>query len=150
MFSIRSDVFDIETVIKGPVEVKKVFEDYKKRKGSKKPELKLEKKQEDLIPVFEVCLEMFARDINILNIDINKSAATDFIPQGNSILAPFSSLSGLGEEFAKSIVKARNERPFTSITDLQNRTKLSTTLIGKLKALGALSGLPDDEQMTLF
>ncbi|MCQ2956836.1 MAG: hypothetical protein MJ233_03200 [Mycoplasmoidaceae bacterium] len=107
-------------------------------------------KQLDLIPIFEVCLEMFARGIKVLNIDINKSKATDFIPEGKTILAPFTSLDGLGKEAAESIVAARNERPFTSIADLQKRTRLSTTLIGKLKDLGALGNLDQDDQMRLF
>ncbi len=149
-FSIRSDVFDIETVIKGPQEVKRVYEDYKARVKDKNAATKLSNKQIDLIPIFEVCLEMFARGIKVLNIDINKSKATDFIPEDKTILAPFTSLDGLGKEVAISIVEARKERPFSSIADLQKRTKLSTTLISKLKDLGVLDNLDQDDQMRLF
>ncbi len=149
-FSIRSDVFDIETVIKGPEQVKKVFEDYKSREKSKAPGVKLENKQIALIPIFEVCLEMFARGIKILNLDINKSQATEFVANGNTILPPFTSLDGLGKEAADSIIAARNEKPFSSITDLQKRTKLTSTLIEKLKELGVLDNLDADDQMRLF
>ncbi|MCQ3908240.1 MAG: hypothetical protein MJ200_01445 [Mycoplasmoidaceae bacterium] len=93
---------------------------------------------------------MFARGIKMLNIDINKSSATEFIAQGNSILPPFTSLDGLGIEAALSIVEARKQKPFSSILDLQNRTKLSTTLIGKLKDLGVLDSLEADDQIRLF
>lgn len=149
-FSIRSDVFDIETVVKGPQEVEKVFKDYKSRENSRNAETKLTNKQIDLIPIFEVCLEMFARGIKMLNIDINKSTATEFIAEGNTILPPFTSLDGLGKEAADSIVAARSQKPFSSISDLQQRTKLSTTLIGKLKDLGVLDNLDADDQMRLF
>ncbi|XQP55491.1 MAG: PolC-type DNA polymerase III [Mycoplasmoidaceae bacterium] len=149
-FSIRSDVFDIETVIKGPKEVERVYKDYKSRANVKVGENKLSNKQVDLISIFEVCLEMFARGITIKNIDINKSTATEFIAEGNTILPPFTSLDGLGKEAADSIILARKEKPFTSIADLQKRTKLSTTLIGKLKDLHVLDNLDQDDQMRLF
>ncbi|MCQ3914981.1 MAG: hypothetical protein MJ201_04440 [Mycoplasmoidaceae bacterium] len=107
-------------------------------------------KQIDLIPIFEVCLEMFARGITMKNIDINKSTATQFIAEGKTLLPPFTSLDGLGKEAADSIVAARKEKPFSSIQDLQQRTKLSTTLINKLKDLHVLDNLDADDQMRLF
>ncbi|MCQ3907327.1 MAG: hypothetical protein MJ219_00775 [Mycoplasmoidaceae bacterium] len=103
-----------------------------------------------MIPIYEVCLEMFARGIKMKNIDINKSQATTFVAEGNSILPPFTSLDGLGKEVAESIVSARKERPFSSISDLQKRTKLSTTLIGKLQDLHVLDSLDQDDQLRLF
>ncbi|XQP55190.1 MAG: PolC-type DNA polymerase III [Mycoplasmoidaceae bacterium] len=150
-FSIRSaEAFDIETIIKGPEEVARVFADYKSREKAKTSEAKLSNKQIELISIFEVALEMFARGIKMLNIDINKSSATEFIADGNTILPPFTSLDGLGQEAAVSIIEARKQKPFSSIQDLQNRTKLSTTLIGKLKDLGVLDNLDTDDQIRLF
>jgi len=104
----------------------------------------------DLIPILEVCLEMFARGIRMQNIDLNKSLAKDFICEGNTIIPPFIALDGLGLEAAKSIVEARNQKPFSSIDDLMNRTKLSTTLTQKLKDLHVLDNLDADDQMRLF
>lgn len=149
-FSNRSDVFDINTVIQGPKEVERVFKDYKAREKAKNAEAKLTNKQIDLIPIFEVCLEMFARGITMKNIDINKSKATEFVAEGKTILPPFTSLDGLGKEAAISIVEARKQKPFSSISDLQKRTKLSTTLIGKLKDLHVLDNLDQDDQLRLF
>lgn len=149
-FSIRSDVFDVETIIKGPEEVERLYKDYKAREKNKSAEAKLSNKQIDLIPIYEVCLEMFARGIKVLNIDINKSQATEFVPEGNTILPPFTSIDGLGKEAAESIIVARKEKPFSSISDLQKRTKLSTTLIGKLQNLHVLDNLDQDDQIRLF
>ena len=149
-FSNRSDVFDIVTVVKGPQEVERVFNDYKSRAKAKNAEAKLSNKQIELIPIFEVCLEMFARGIKMKNIDINKSKAREFVAEGNTILPPFTSLDGLGKEAAESIVAARNEKPFSSISDLQKRTKLTSTLIEKLKELHVLDNLDQDDQLRLF
>jgi len=147
---IHEGASDIATVVKGAKEVETVMNRYIDIKKNRKSEEQLTNKQEDLIPIFEVCLEMFARGIRMLNIDINKSQATQFVADGDTILPPFTSLDGLGYEAAISIVNARNEKPFTSIADLQARTKLSTTLIGKLKDLNALGDLPVDDQLRLF
>ena len=149
-FSIRSDVFDIETVINGKNEVQTKYLWLKEHQNVKNNSTKLSNKQIDLIPIFEVCLEMFARGINILNIDLNKSKSNEFIPIDNNILPPFASLDGLGIEVAESIVHARNKKPFSSISDLQNRTKLTTTLIEKLKKLHVLDDLVSDDQLKLF
>lgn len=149
-FSIRSDVFDIETVIKGKNEVKTKYLWLKEHQNNQNNSIKLSNKQIDLIPIFEVCLEMFARGINVLNINLNKSKANEFIVIGNNILPPFASLDGLGIEVAESIVEARNERPFSSISDLQNRTKLTITLIEKLKKMHVLDNLVIDDQLRLF
>ena len=150
-FSIRSDVFDIETVIKGKNEVKTKYLWLKNQQKEKNNSVKLSNKQIDLIPIFEVCLEMFARGINVLNIDLNKSKANEFVAiDNNNILPPFASLDGLGIEVAESIVKAKNDRPFSSISDLQKRTKLTITLIEKLKKMHVLDNLVNDDQLSLF
>jgi DNA polymerase-3 subunit alpha (Gram-positive type) len=122
----------------------------KEHQNNQNNSIKLSNKQIDLIPIFEVCLEMFARGINVLNINLNKSKANEFVAIGNNILPPFASLDGLGIEVAESIVEARNERPFSSISDLQNRTKLTVTLIEKLKKMHVLDNLVIDDQLRLF
>ncbi len=150
-FSARTaEAFDIENIPKGTTVIKGIFEDYKSRLKTKDYTKKLKVKEENLIPIYEVALEMFARGINMLNIDLNKSDATQFLPEGNDVRPPFTALDGLGAEAAKSIIEARKIKPFSSISDLEKRTKLSTTLIGKLQDLGVLNGLDDDEQMRLF
>ena len=40
---------------------------------------KISNKEIDLIPIFEVSLEMLARWISILNIDLNKSKSNEFV-----------------------------------------------------------------------
>ena len=68
----------------------------------------------------------------------------------NAIIPPFTSIDGLGESVAESIVRAREEAPFLSKEDLLKRTSLSLTLMKKLEALGSLDGMQEENQMTLF
>ena len=99
----------------------------------------------------KVCLEATARGIKFLPIDLNKSEATVWgVKDDNSIYPPFSSIDGLGDTVAKAIVEEREKRRFTSIEDLQNRAKISQTLIDKLRRMKILDGLDESDQLSLF
>lgn len=47
-------------------------------------------------------------------------------------------------------MKAREEAPFLSKEDLLKRSSLSVSLMKKLDALGALEGLQEENQLSLF
>ena len=84
---------------------------------------------------------------------ITRSDATDFIQDPDdekSIIPPFTALDGLGANVGRSIVKARNERPFLSKEDLINRTQLSSSLLKTMDSMGVTEGLDEENQMTLF
>ena len=66
------------------------------------------------------------------------------------MICPFRTLDGLGAEVSKTIVEARNKKPFISIEDLQLRGKVSSTTIEKLRQLHTLDGLPETSQLSLF
>ncbi|OAV63309.1 DNA polymerase III polC-type [Bacteroidales bacterium Barb4] len=51
---------------------------------------------------------------------------------------------------AQSIVDARNERPFISIEDLSNRTKISKAILALFDRLGITDDLEQDNQLSLF
>ena len=51
---------------------------------------------------------------------------------------------------AKKIVEERNKAPFLSIEDLQKRSKLSSTLIEKMRKMGILEDLAESSQLSLF
>ena len=50
-----------------------------------------------------------------------KSQAFDFIIEGDTLIPPFISVPGLGENVAKRIVEAREDGPFLSKEDLNKR-----------------------------
>ena len=59
-------------------------------------------------------------------------------------------MPGVGEKAAADIKKAVDEGNYMSIDDLQIESGVSKTVVEKLKEIGALSFLPDTNQMTLF
>ena len=69
---------------------------------------------------------------------------------GDSLIAPFRAIPGLGVNVAKQIVAARAQRPFLSKEDLSERGKVSQTLIQFMTANHVLDDLPDENQLSLF
>ncbi|MFR9119079.1 MAG: PolC-type DNA polymerase III, partial [Merdibacter sp.] len=152
-FSIRCDAYDIETMIKGEASIRQRMAQIQELSRSSDRNIKPSKKDLDTFSTLELALEMVLRGYHFSNIDINRSSATEFIvdtENRNAIIPPFTSIDGLGESVADSIVKAREEAPFLSKEDLLKRSSLSVSLMKKLDALGALEGLQEENQLSLF
>ena len=63
---------------------------------------------------------------------------------------PFRSLDGLGAQVCNQIVLEREKGKYISIEDLQNRGKVNTSAVERMRALGILRGLPESSQLSLF
>ena len=144
-FSSRITDYDIDSMIEGYDAIKnKMIEITKKDRTATNKEL-------SVLETLKIALEATARNIKFLPIDLYKSEATTFVPEGeNSMYPPFSSIDGLGDTVAKNIVTERDKKPFLSIEDLQKRAKISSTLIDKMRLMGILKDLPESSQLTLF
>ncbi len=146
-FSVRVDDFDIDTMIKGKEEIKKILEDLL-AKG-----FEATNKEGNIIETLRIALEATARGISFGPIDLERSEATKFVideTKENTLIPPFSAISGLGATVAQAIVEEREKRPFLSKEDLQVRGKVSKTLIDKMITMGIISNLPDSNQLSLF
>lgn len=108
-------------------------------------------KEKNLLTVLEIANECLERGFKIQMVDVDKSDSHDFtIVDDHTILAPFRAVPGLGDNVAKQIVSAREERPFLSKEDLANRGKVSKTLIDYLTDNHVIDNLPDENQLSLF
>ncbi|NSL51147.1 PolC-type DNA polymerase III [Calidifontibacillus erzurumensis] len=143
-FTVRADDFDIETMIKGKNAIRRRIEEIN-AKG-----LDASTKEKNLLTVLELALEMCERGFSFQKIDLYRSSATEFIVDGNSLIPPFNSIPGLGTNAALNIVKAREEGEFLSKEDLQQRSKISKTILEYLESQGCLDDLPDQNQLSLF
>ncbi|EAD8013135.1 hypothetical protein ACR90_14275, partial [Listeria monocytogenes] len=83
-------------------------------------------------------------------VDLYKSSADEFIIDGDSLIPPFNAIPSLGTNVAKQIVAARENGEFLSKEDLQQRGKVSKTIIQYMDDQGCLEGLPDQNQLSLF
>ena len=99
----------------------------------------------------EVAHEMLLRGLGFRKPDLYESDAKLFLPvDKNTLLLPFSSVSGIGEAAAQSVVSAREAGPFLTIDELSERTRLNTANIDALRQVHALDDLPQSDQVSLF
>lgn len=149
-FTTRTNVFDIATLIKGPAVIDKVLKNILQRLDTKQ---EVSQKEKDLIAVYEVGLEMWARKIKIRNIDFKLSQATKFIVIEENdekvVLPPFSAIDGLGESVAESIVAARALTPIKSVNDLQKRSIITKAHMKSFEQLGLLEQLSAEDQISI-
>lgn len=107
-------------------------------------------KERGLATIYEVAAEARMRGVEFLPVDIEKSEAAVFTMEDGELRLPLLSVPGLGRAAADSVIQARKERPFTSIMDLRERTKLTRALTDMLTEMGATGDLPDTDQLSLF
>ncbi len=107
-------------------------------------------RDKSLAAIMEAVGEAKMRGITFLPVDIAKSCAARFAIENGSIRLPLVSVASLGDTAARSVVQAREERPFSSIQDLRDRTRLTRSHIDTLRDTGALAGLPETDQLSLF
>ena len=106
--------------------------------------------EKDSATNIEVAMEMAQRGFRFKPIDLARSHVRDFVVEDGMLLPPLSCVPGLGETVAEEIVAARENGPFTSKEDLRKRGKVSQTIVETLTEMGALEGMPDEEQLNLF
>jgi len=143
-FSIKADDFDTEIVSQGYDYILNMIDELKEKGNDATA------KEKNLITVLEIVVEAMERGIEFLPVDLYKSKISDFQLEGNQLLPPLISVSGLGSSAAESLINARSNGDFSSIEDLSNRTSLSSNVLEIMKDLGALKGLPERDQLSLF
>lgn len=144
-FTVRGEDFDAATVSRGRAAVRQRMKEIQ-QKGHEATA-----KEEAAFTTFQIVNEMLARGIEVLPIDLYKSDAKRFLVEDGKIRLPFSSMSGVGEAAANSLMQARESGgEFLSIEDLQTRAHVSRAVIDTLMETGALNGLPQSSQLSLF
>ncbi len=143
-FSVRADDFDIVSMARGKEAVKNAMRQIND-KG-----MEASTKEKNLLTVLELANEMLERGYQFKMVDLDKSDANQWLIDGDTLIAPFNSVPGLGLNVAKQIVAAREDRPFISKEDLAKRGKVSKTLIEFMTENHIVDGLPDENQLSLF
>lgn len=143
-FTVRGEGFDAEAVLAGKPAVEQKMRDII-NKGTAASA----KEKADLANL-QIANEMLARGIKVLPINIYKSQAKKFVIEDGALRLPYSSLPGVGESAAESLVEVAAAGDFLSIEDIQIKSKVSKTVIEMLRENGAFGDLPESNQMSLF
>lgn len=143
-FTVRADEFDAHIVCQGINIIKKEMKDIVEKGHS------ATQKESRLLTILELALEMYLRKFTFQKVSLEKSHSKKFLIEGDSLIPPFIALQGVGGQAALNIVKAREEKYFTSIEDLRIRGKVSKTVIETLRMDKCLEGLPETDQLSLF
>ncbi|AMM92492.1 DNA polymerase III PolC [Peribacillus simplex] len=143
-FTVRADDFEIDAMTRGPQAIKTKMEEITV-KG-----LDASTKEKNTLTVIELALEMCERGYAFAKVDLYKSSADQFLIEGNTLIPPFNSIPGLGTNAAINIVNARKNGEFLSKEDLQQRGKVSKTILEYLDKQGCLESLPEQNQLSLF
>ena len=143
-YSIRADEFDADVMTRGPERAKLRLSELN-RQGRE-----ISQREQKILTILEVVIEMYARGIVFLPVDLYRSDADKFLIENGAIRPPLNSLAGLGAAAAIGICAARESKPFLSVDDMIIRAKTTKTVVDILRSYGALDGLPGESQMSLY
>ena len=145
-FSTRFDIFEVETMIKGYDAIKARINEII-GKG-----YEATSRETELLETLKLALEATARGFKFGNIDIKKSEAKNYViaDDGVTLISPFSALEGLGGAVANQIIEERNKKEFFCVEDFQERGKVNTSTMDKLRSLGVFNNMPESAQLSLF
>ncbi len=145
-FTVRGGAIDAVAAVQGKAAVKKKMEEIK-LKGNDKTA-----KDESTYIVLQIVIEMLARGIEFLPVDIYKSDARIYKIEDGKIRLPFGAVDGIGENAAIALAKAREDGggDFLSYDDLMARAGVGKSVCEALKNAGALGDMPESNQISLF
>ncbi|MCR5706581.1 MAG: PolC-type DNA polymerase III [Acholeplasmatales bacterium] len=142
--SKRAKAYDVYAMLGSEADIKKKISDLEAIGMSQRTA-----KDDDLITSLQVVLEAKARGIKFLPVDIKKSDSAIFNIEGGlvdgALRIPFAAVDGLGPSAAENIKAKREEKMFTSIEDVNKRTRLNQTLSEEFRKMGAFGDLPEED-----
>ena len=144
-FTVRADEFDASLAVGDMGEMKAVIRelDAKGRGASVKEAGKL--------ATLQILNEARERGVVFLPVDLYRSDAKKFMMEGKQIRLPFTTLKGLGEAAAISLVESRaGGYTFMSKSDVQMRSGVSKSVMEILEGAGVLAGMAESNQVSLF
>ena len=144
-FTIRADSFDYEKMALGEAVARKAKEAIEAKSMDETTA-----KDKEIHTLLELVVEFYSRGCTFLPMDLKTSDSHKFQVIDGKLLPPFDTISGMGQTAAQSIVEARDQSEFLTITDFVERTKVSRTIADTMKQLGVFGDMPETDQMSLF
>lgn len=144
-FTVAPGGFDAEIVMAGKGSVRNII------KTLSDPNRENTQKDNAMYSTMQLVNECMSRGIEILPVDLEKSAAYDFLPENGKMRLPFSSIAGLGENAALNIYNAMHSGSnILSVEDLRIKSGVTKAVIEVLGKLGVTKNLSETNQISMF
>lgn len=142
-YSIRAKAFNYELMCQGKSVLENNLSDYKNKEH-------LSDKEKNEYSDMLLVQEMYARGYEFLPLDLYKSDSRFFKVEDGKIRPPFTSIDGLGEAAADSLMIAAQSSPFISKDDIRLRGGISKTVVETLDRLNVIGSIPESDQISIF
>ena len=145
-FTVRGDDIDYEAAVGGAAVARAHMNEVKRR-------LKEEKnaKDEDVLVSLQLVNEMLVRGYEFLPIELGKSRGSKYVVEDGKVRLPFSSLKGLGGAAADALEKVTiHGEEYISVEELQQASGVGSSILDRLRQVGALGDLPESSQVSFF
>ena len=145
-FTVRGDDIDYEAAIGGAAVARAHMEAVKRR-------LKEEKnaKDEDVLVSLQLVNEMLSRGYEFLPIELGKSRGSKYVVEDDKVRLPFSALKGLGGAAAEALERVTiHGEEYISLEELQQASGVGSSILDRLRQVGALGDLPESSQVSFF
>ncbi len=146
-FSIRAKGFDASCMIRGDKVCVDKFHELQQKERDKT----ISAAEKDMMTTLEVVHEFYHRGFTFAPMDIYQSDATNFLITENSLIPPFTSMPGIGDQAALAIAEERKNGEFLSQEEIVIRCpRVSKGIVDMLAEIGALADMPESTQISLF
>ena len=142
-FSVRADSFEYNIMCRGADKARETIKQINANANATP-------KDKTMIPILEVCVEMYERGIEFCPIDLYKSHATKFTEENGKIRPPLNALPGVGTSAAQSIADERENGEFLAKDDMVKRCGITKAVVEALSAVGVLEGMQESTQVSMF
>lgn len=146
-FSIRAKGFDATCMVRGDDICVQKYQELSRKEKDKT----ISAAEKETMTTLEVVHEFYHRGFIFHPMNIYESDSTKFLIRDNGLVPPFTSMPGVGEQAANSIVEERKKGEFLSMEEVVIRCpKVSKSVVDLLEQIGALSGMAKSTQVSLF
>ncbi len=146
-FGIRAKEFDLKVIKDG----KEAINEEIARLNRLAKNGALSNKEAQSLTSLELALEMYSRGFSCQNIDLKKSHSRDFLIEGDSLIPPFITVNGLGDNAAEDLYELlHNGEEIISQDQLLSSSKITKANLETLNELGCLNNLPKSNQVAFF
>ncbi|MCQ2537873.1 MAG: PolC-type DNA polymerase III [Lachnospiraceae bacterium] len=143
-FGIRAAAFDYKLMCLGKDNLLKNMKEVKQRIDEHKGTAKDDTTYMNMKSV----LEMYARGLEFMPIDLFKAKAHAFQIIDDKLMPSFDTIGGLGEKAADQLFEACKGGPFTSKENLKERAHITQAAIDAMDELGLLGSIPETDQIS--